>query len=279
MFQSIGHIKNPLTVIAIFSSVAEMSGAAALPWLDKEIQVLYVLFLIGFPCLLVLLFFCTLWFKCKVLYAPSDYRKDKSFTDMFKPQRLADDTDTDFEPTTEACDEYSRDMPENLPNVFSEKNHDSEDGDAPIDPSKAITANYAKNTLRIQALNRLGSEFGSNFMIDVTPSKHPNKKFDFVMESSFATCVAKVFYSLSKIDTLNEFQLRRSFEDTYLLWEELDHECRDKFVFTVIVIGENLTQARKTKIQSQIRYIAHKFPFQVIPKIWGPQDLSGQPLT
>lgn len=288
MLQRIAHIKNPLTVIALFSSVAEMSGAAALPWLDKEAQNTYIIFLMGFPCLLVMLFFCTLWINCKVLYAPSDYRKDKSFTDMFEPPTMEQIRAPEMDqPTyeehqtppllhTKTGSTLNNLSDENL--QLKDHNYLEEEVDN-IDPSKAITPHHARGTLRIQALNRLGSEFGSNFMIDVAPSKYPKKTFDFVMESHSATCVGKVFYSLSKLDTFNEFHLRLAFQDTYLLWEELDPENRDKFVFAVIVISENLSQPTKARIKKNISAIAHKFPFQVIPKIWGPHDVSGHPLT
>ncbi len=38
MVEKIGHIKNPLTVIAIFAALAEVSGTVVLPFLDKETQ-------------------------------------------------------------------------------------------------------------------------------------------------------------------------------------------------------------------------------------------------
>jgi hypothetical protein len=44
MVEKIGHIKNPLTVIAIFAALAEVSGTVVLPFLDKETQHVYVWF-------------------------------------------------------------------------------------------------------------------------------------------------------------------------------------------------------------------------------------------
>jgi hypothetical protein len=72
-------VENPLTVIAIFAGIAEVASAVALPNLDSCIQSTFVWFLIGFPTLLVLLFFITLNFNHSVLYAPSDYREDSGF--------------------------------------------------------------------------------------------------------------------------------------------------------------------------------------------------------
>lgn len=74
-----GVVKNPLSVIAIFASVAEISGAAVLPHVSSENQQLYIWFLMSFPFALVLLFFATLNWNHKALYAPSDYKSDESF--------------------------------------------------------------------------------------------------------------------------------------------------------------------------------------------------------
>lgn len=83
MLDKIGHIKNPLSVIAIFAGLAEVSGTVVLPLLEKDIQSLFVWFLMGFPCLLVLLFFITLWNNHSVLYAPSDFTNDQTFAELF----------------------------------------------------------------------------------------------------------------------------------------------------------------------------------------------------
>ncbi|MFT4646265.1 MAG: hypothetical protein ACI8RP_001614 [Urechidicola sp.] len=77
-------IKNPLTVIAIFSSIAELGGAAALPFLELESQQIYIWFLMLFPLVLILLFFITLNWNHKVLYAPSDYSNEDNFVNLLK---------------------------------------------------------------------------------------------------------------------------------------------------------------------------------------------------
>lgn len=79
MIEKVGPIKNPLTIIAIFAAIAEISGTIVLPFIDQSNQSLYVWFLMVFPILLILLFFLTLNFNHKVLYAPSDYRNEDNF--------------------------------------------------------------------------------------------------------------------------------------------------------------------------------------------------------
>ena len=66
-------VSNPLTIIAIFSGVAETLATVALVKLPLETQEIFVYFVMAFPAGIVLLFFFVLYFKNNVLYAPSDY--------------------------------------------------------------------------------------------------------------------------------------------------------------------------------------------------------------
>ncbi|WP_237884916.1 hypothetical protein [Pseudomonas sp. PGPR40] len=72
-------ITNPMTIIAIFAALSETSAAVSLPFLDDEERELYVWFLISFPFYLLFLFFITLNFNYRSLYAPSDFEKGKHF--------------------------------------------------------------------------------------------------------------------------------------------------------------------------------------------------------
>ncbi|TLN16191.1 hypothetical protein FDZ71_06835 [bacterium] len=83
MIEKIGPVRNPLTTIAIFAAIAEVSGTVVLPFVTEG-QGAFVWFLIAFPTLLVLLFFATLNFNPKVLYAPSDYRNEDNFLRTLK---------------------------------------------------------------------------------------------------------------------------------------------------------------------------------------------------
>ena len=72
-------ITTPMTVIAIFATLSETSAAVSLPFLDNKERELYIWFLISFPFYLLLLFFATLNFNYRSLYAPSDFEKGKHF--------------------------------------------------------------------------------------------------------------------------------------------------------------------------------------------------------
>lgn len=68
-----------MTVIAIFATLSETSAAISLPFLDDENKEIYIWFLISFPFYLLFLFFATLNFNYRSLYAPSDFEKGKHF--------------------------------------------------------------------------------------------------------------------------------------------------------------------------------------------------------
>ncbi|WGK89495.1 hypothetical protein [Pseudomonas migulae] len=72
-------ITNPMTVIAMFATLSETSAAISLPFLDDEDKEIYIWFLISFPFYLLFLFFATLNFNYRSLYAPSDFEKGKHF--------------------------------------------------------------------------------------------------------------------------------------------------------------------------------------------------------
>src|ERR1035437_6225406 len=95
MLENIKRIQNPLTIIALFAGLAEIASTAAMASVDTDLKHIFVWFVMGFSTLLVLLFFATLNFNAAVLYAPSDFRSDKTFLDLLlarigKPAKRAD---------------------------------------------------------------------------------------------------------------------------------------------------------------------------------------------
>tara|TARA_R110001583_G_scaffold131437_1_gene283168 strand:- start:1433 stop:2002 length:570 start_codon:yes stop_codon:yes gene_type:complete len=72
-------VSNPLTIIAIFAGVAESFATGALVLLPIETQQIFVYFVMLFPLIIVVTFFCILVKKPQVLYAPSDYSDENNF--------------------------------------------------------------------------------------------------------------------------------------------------------------------------------------------------------
>lgn len=81
-----------MTVIAIFATLSETSAAISLPFLDNKEREVYIWFLISFPFYLLLLFFITLNFNYRSLYAPSDFEKGKHFIKVMDSAERSEST-------------------------------------------------------------------------------------------------------------------------------------------------------------------------------------------
>lgn len=84
MIENIKGVRNPLTIIAIFAGLAEISGTGILPFIAETNQATYIWFLMIFPVVLVVLFFLTLNFNPRVLYSPSDFRDEANYMKIFE---------------------------------------------------------------------------------------------------------------------------------------------------------------------------------------------------
>lgn len=129
MIEKIGPIKNPLTIIAVFAAISEISGTIVLPLIAPEHQSKFIWFVMLFPAMLVCLFFATLNWNHKVLYAPSDFDDENNFFRGFqegKPsdraQKLKDEIEemeaTEDSPTQES-DEAQAPPPQQPPKAPS----------------------------------------------------------------------------------------------------------------------------------------------------------------
>ncbi|WP_126342652.1 hypothetical protein [Chlorobium phaeovibrioides] len=85
MLEKFTLINNPLTIIGVFAAVTELGATVVLPVLSLENQGIYLWFLMAFPVLLVVLFFTTLLFNHRVMYAPSDFEDESDFFRSFRP--------------------------------------------------------------------------------------------------------------------------------------------------------------------------------------------------
>jgi hypothetical protein len=116
--EKVGPVKNPLTIIAIFAAIVEVSSIYVLPSINSNLQFIYIWFLMLFPTLLVISFFVVLWFKHYVLYAPSDYKDDKSFIGFFdkdfEENKILDITKSVVDSVTNAVKENVRNTENNL---------------------------------------------------------------------------------------------------------------------------------------------------------------------
>nr|VFK37376.1 MAG: hypothetical protein BECKSD772F_GA0070984_101430 [Candidatus Kentron sp. SD]VFK43781.1 MAG: hypothetical protein BECKSD772E_GA0070983_102913 [Candidatus Kentron sp. SD] len=88
MKKSTGKITNPLTLIAFFSGISESIALGVIPVLAKvgeeSLPAPLLWFVVLFPTLIVVLFFITLNFNHKVLYAPGDFEDQKDFISIMR---------------------------------------------------------------------------------------------------------------------------------------------------------------------------------------------------
>jgi hypothetical protein len=72
-------VNNPLTIIALFAALAEIAGTVAIKLVAPDMQPTFIWFVMIFPTLIVVLFFITLNFNAKVLYAPGDFKNEENY--------------------------------------------------------------------------------------------------------------------------------------------------------------------------------------------------------
>jgi len=88
-------VNNPLSVIAIFASLAEAFATGALIFLPVEMQRIFIYFVMAFPVVLVGLFFIVLVFKNENLYAPSDFQDERNYVEAIRmKQSIRSEIDT-----------------------------------------------------------------------------------------------------------------------------------------------------------------------------------------
>lgn len=88
-------VSNPLTIIGFFAGIAEVSGTIVLPFVSHELQYIFIWYVMGFPILLVAIFFLTLNFNSCVLYAPSDFANESNY--MKLTQKKVNEVDEKIE--------------------------------------------------------------------------------------------------------------------------------------------------------------------------------------
>lgn len=83
-------VRNPLSVIAMFVLLVEAIATFTLIEIsDKPISEPLVWFVVLFPTLIAVLFFCTIWWRHQHLYSPMEFRSDEAFlTAMDRLQRV-----------------------------------------------------------------------------------------------------------------------------------------------------------------------------------------------
>ncbi|QVK34048.1 hypothetical protein [Pseudomonas syringae] len=215
MTEHASHIKNPLTVISRFAAIAEVSGSIVLPLVESETQAVFIWFLMLFPVLIVALFFATLNFNHKKLYAPSDYKNENHFMALFgtvsvaeRKEKLEEEVDesildAELDPEAEIIVADSKHTTSSPPEIFTQ--------DSPDAASKPDTSSREGDN---ENMTKPNQENGTPLGEPITDE--PND-FDF-----------KKFAEESK---LQHMQQLRNIETTAI--HKLSHECHVPFLSNV----------------------------------------------
>ena len=269
MLEKIGHIKNPLTVIAMFAGIAELSGTVVLPFLEKPIQDVYVWFLMGFPVLMIYLFYKTLWRDHTVLYAPSDFQKDESFMQAHFKNHSGGHVGTALSDLSEEVD-----VTEELPTNTESKVAD-EQAMAPDDSIAAVNKPMSENVGRLsdsrkfifdlskrRILSRLSRLGGGIYHQDVQSKQLPNVIFDGVVESASSFCV--VGFSARLYRGLGVFRGTLSkMKEADLFWNTLSDEEKEKFYFHAAILRVKEDEPVNERVVRRLQLAAAEFPFRI----------------
>ncbi|GGD98216.1 hypothetical protein [Rhizobium anhuiense] len=286
MLDKIGHVKNPLTVVALFAGIAEVSGTVVLPLLDKDIQHTFVWFLMGFPTLLVGVFFAILHWNHIVLYAPSDFQNEDNFTGLVKASSDAILIKNKFE-VVEALDEGVPILPpaaspptDDPPPADSPPTDDPPSADAtsssgitPVVTSNVTTRSinmdelglnvrrFASLTRRVTAaaISKIEAERHLFFARDVTTQENPQIVFDAAAAVGDNRFVVEVKYAAKGISIL---QIQRAFETIFNYARSLSPAQQTKLHFIlVVVLGDEASEDELTNIHEKAKLVREHFPF------------------
>lgn len=280
MIEKIGHVKNPLTVIAIFAGLAEISGTVVLPFLlDKNIQTTYVWFLMLFPAFLVAVFFLVLYKKHHVLYAPADYKDDETFAKLFqgapiieklrKRDAEADDV-IDGDPLTDATSdardgEIKNDSAKNEPNTNA------------VSAVDTLKSSFQGNGLLSEELvgAKLTKEFGVAFERNLAVKGHPKLVFDAVATLPDRAIVVETRFTRN--GNVPEERLIPYFERVQEFSNTLPSTLQGKVEFVFAIVTDSTDTSKIEKVQRLVertKRVAERFSFKTSVRFFQMGDLE-----
>lgn len=266
MVEKIGHIRNPLTVIAIFAAIAEISGTTVLPFIESENQSIYIWFLMLFPIFLVGVFFITLNFNHKVLYAPSDYKNEDNFLKSFgkatfreKERKLKQEVEEAEEEVVES-------------RIDSEENEENNDQPNRDGHSKIIENVTLAEKLAIQKLSK---EFGVEFKTDVRFETPTNRKILFDGLAIFKDEIHAVEVKLLRNGHINRSAIERVLLESELMNSHLNGIDTKKFKLHFVAVIDN-PEVDLNRIRRRLMRYIDRYDANVMLHITTLNDLKNE---
>ncbi|MDH3668623.1 MAG: hypothetical protein OEN23_16990 [Paracoccaceae bacterium] len=261
-------VRNPLTIIAVFAGLAEVSGTGILPLLSAETQSIFVWFLMGFSCLLVALFFWTLHTKHHVLYAPSDYRDETLFASRFERGT----TISRVENIEKEIEELSGAAVEASAPATNSENSNSRIADP-------LAAYLLAEEL---AVVKLSEKYNVSFDRNVRLKENPDLYFDAVSLKNQSIIIAEV--KLVKNTRISENLVRNNFKSVQSIFKRLSREQQSLFQFIFCIVfddgildsstNRNLVAKKNSRIL--IGKISSSFDFKTSVEFFEMRDLEAE---
>jgi len=265
MVEKIGTIKNPLTIIAIFAAIAEISGTVVLPFVAETNQSTYIWFLMVFPVLLVLLFFLTLNLNHKVLYAPSDFKDEANFFKSFQPASPTEREEKFRSQVREIEAEVPNDTKSGL-----ESRAATVRGNATVISRRDIHARYS--LAEDLVLHKISKELGQPVRRDMRFVTHGrNFLFDGVIVTDEKVTVIEVKYFRDARYIADRF--KEVFHGIISAAERLPDSMRDRLCLVLAVATDAPTEDRE-QLSKRLYSMIEITPFPVDVRIFSLEELE-----
>lgn len=280
MVEKMGHVKNPLTVIAIFAGLAEVSGTAVLPVLEKDIQRTYVWFLMLFPLFLVAVFFFVLYKKHHVLYAPTDFKDDETFARLFEGasslikvgKLISESDDSPPENGIVGVDERIDE-----PKSASEGHADMTTSAESISAAETLRNSFQGNSLLAEELvsAKLTKDFGLHFERNLAVKGQPRLVFDAVASGSDRAVVLETRFTRN--GNVSEDRLSEYFRRVDQFSQTLPEQLKGKIEFVLAIVtdtDESSKLARIDRLVEKACSLANTYPFKTTVRLFHMKELE-----
>jgi Holliday junction resolvase-like predicted endonuclease len=281
LVEKVGHIKNPLTVIAIFAALAEVSGTAVLPMLQKETQQVYVWFLMIFPIFLVASFFFVLYKRHHVMYAPTDFKDDKTFKDLFensngsaKIEKIKNETEelvNDSEKGALSADKVIHSIGPGEADAT---------GQPAISASETLRRTFQGNSLLAEELvvAKLSKDQGLKFDRNLSvKGLSPKLEFDAVATSEDRAVVVEIRFT--RAGMMNEEMRRNSLDQIVRFANTLPQERRSHLEYIFALVTDSEDDEKVTRMQRTVQRMqetAKAYSFKTTVHFFRMKDLESE---
>jgi hypothetical protein len=264
MIETIKGVRNPLTIIAIFAGLAEISGTGILPFIAQPNQATYIWFLMIFPVILVGLFFVTLNFNPKVLYSPSDFRDEENYMRIFQPASIAQKA---LKIRDELADTAEREalptepQPVSEPRLFTSRQQVSEI----MKQDSRARYELAEELI----IDRLSREFRSQPRRDMSlRNKRNGFMFDAVFERPNGLTIVEV-----KFHTPNFLRLRDTLNQIQTSIQSLPENLRRSTTVILAIAHDDMKEDKVFAAKRQLESMTAAFPLPIEIRMFALSDL------